>query len=421
MKFFVLVFILLAQVFSINLYGQIGIGTVTPESSSVLDVNSVNKGVLIPRLSVSERNAISIPATGLIVYNTDFNCLNVYDGTLWQPVECDYTSAFTITNITYNGNSPLNSRGVGFVNEPIDLNSTITVTYSSTHALPYNFSAEDELTGLKFSVSGVSGVGAGQLAILTPNTVSIADPGTITMDLIGASNVMVLEPRIDIKSISGFETTVIDVGIDTDNADGDNDPTTGTFEQIWMDRNLGAIKTPDSINDPFSYGSLYQWGRLGDGHEIIATNGDDFGESSVLGTSINRSASDTPPTDLFIRFGGIPFDWRDPQNGNLWQGVNGINNPCPSGYRVPTRNELDLALSTLGISNIQDGLNSPLKFSAPGHSGSNAVISNETTAVRFHTSTTGGTRARYVGMNTTGLIGNNSNRVHGGSVRCIKN
>ncbi len=35
------------------------------------------------------------------------------------------------------------------------------------------------------------------------------------------------------------------------------------------------------------------------------------------------------------------YDWRSPQNDNLWQGVNGINNPCPSGYRLPTEAELE--------------------------------------------------------------------------------
>lgn len=64
---------------------QIGIGTTLPHSSAVLDVSSNQKGFLLPRMTTSERNLINggNPAEGLMVYNTDDNCLHIYNNSSW--------------------------------------------------------------------------------------------------------------------------------------------------------------------------------------------------------------------------------------------------------------------------------------------------------------------------------------------------
>ncbi|NTW31485.1 MAG: DUF2341 domain-containing protein [Bacteroidetes bacterium] len=53
------------------------------DNSSILDVSSTNQGVLISRMSNNQRIAISSPATGLMVYNTDCNNFNYYNGSEW--------------------------------------------------------------------------------------------------------------------------------------------------------------------------------------------------------------------------------------------------------------------------------------------------------------------------------------------------
>jgi len=111
-------------------------------------------------------------------------------------------------------------------------------------------------------------------------------------------------------------------------------PKTG---KIWMDRNLGANEVATSITDAAAYGDLYQWGRAADGHQLRTST-----------TTSTLSTSDTPGNALFIISGGGggAQDWRTPANDNLWQGVNGINNPCPAGYRLPTYAELVSERST---------------------------------------------------------------------------
>jgi len=101
-------------------------------------------------------------------------------------------------------------------------------------------------------------------------------------------------------------------------------PTTG---KTWMDRNLGATQAATSSTDANAYGDLYQWGRFGDGHQCRNST-----------STASLSNTDTPGHGYFITTSN---DWRSPQNNSLWQGVNGFNNPCPYGYRLPTGAELD--------------------------------------------------------------------------------
>ncbi len=66
---------------------QVGIGTVTPDESAQLEIQSTEKGLLIPRMSAAQRDAISEPAEGLIVFVTDSNPgLYFYKTPGWQAV-----------------------------------------------------------------------------------------------------------------------------------------------------------------------------------------------------------------------------------------------------------------------------------------------------------------------------------------------
>ena len=63
--------------------GSAGIGTATPNASAKLDITSTTQGLLPPRMTTTQRNAIALPATGLTIYNTTINAFQVYNGTTW--------------------------------------------------------------------------------------------------------------------------------------------------------------------------------------------------------------------------------------------------------------------------------------------------------------------------------------------------
>ncbi len=66
--------------------GKIGIGTNAPNASSILDLSTTTAGLLFPRLTTIEKDAIVSPAAGLAVYDSTVNKLNVYNGSAWKNV-----------------------------------------------------------------------------------------------------------------------------------------------------------------------------------------------------------------------------------------------------------------------------------------------------------------------------------------------
>ena len=130
--------------------------------------------------------------------------------------------------------------------------------------------------------------------------------------------------------------------------------------ETWMDRNLGATRVATSSTDASSYGDLYQWGRGNDGHQCRTSS-----------TTNTLSSTDQPGNGNFILAPNSPNQWRSPQNANLWQGVNGVNNPCPSGYRIPTEPELNVESITWNTSGGNAGafgaMGRAVKWPTPGY------------------------------------------------------
>jgi len=65
--------------------GRIGFGTATPNARAIIDLTSTTQGFLPPRMTTAQRDAISSPPAGLMIYNTTTNKLNVYT-TAWEAI-----------------------------------------------------------------------------------------------------------------------------------------------------------------------------------------------------------------------------------------------------------------------------------------------------------------------------------------------
>lgn len=313
MKNFSILTLLLLSFFS---FSQIGIGTISPNISAQLDVTSTAKGLLPPRMTNQQKNAIVSTAAGLIVWCT--NCgpngeLQVFNGTAW-------------TNV-----------------------SGANASIPSTTIVGGNAFCDNE-----------------------------------------------------------HQTQVVDIV----------SPNTGT---TWMDRNMGASRAATSSNDYLAYGCLYQWGRNNDGHASINWT------SSTAGTPVNGitstlSTTSIPGNNLFIVGAS---DWRNVPDNSIWTTTGQTNNnPCPSGYSVPTLAQFTAEIRSINdvyISNSASAFNQ-LKFVVAGdRSSANGSLNGAGSYGAYWTRDKLNELSTSQGFFNTAASDYDSARNFGSSVRCIKN
>src|SRR3954463_13617381 len=99
--------------------GSAGIGTTTPNASSLLELRSTTRGLLISRMTKAQRDAIAAPATGLMIFQTDNTPgFYYYSGSSWTAVGANTT----LSNLRYP--TALNASLLPGANNAIDLGSS---------------------------------------------------------------------------------------------------------------------------------------------------------------------------------------------------------------------------------------------------------------------------------------------------------
>lgn len=190
----------------------------------------------------------------------------------------------------------------------------------------------------------------------------------------------------------------------------DETPTVTSAGQVWMDRNLGALRVAESSDDYRAYGWLYQWGRLADGHESRSSS-----------TTPLLSPGNVPGHGNLISPTAAPFDWTSAPNDNLWQGATSINNPCPAGFRVPTQEEWLTERSAWSSKDSAGAFASPLKLVAAGSRDySDGAVRTVGDNGLYWSTTVTGSKVRYLYFDDGSDFMLDSNRANGLTVRCIK-
>jgi hypothetical protein len=295
------------------------------------------------------------------------------------------TTAVSGGTITYQGSSAITARGVCWSTSP---NPTLSNSFTSNGSGIGTFTSN--LVGLTggttyyvraYATNG-SGTNYG-------NQVSF-----VSQTLAGQY------PAGSVFCTSG-PTAIVDV----------TNPATG---KIWMDRNLGASQVATSSTDAAAYGDLYQWGRKSDGHQC----------RNSATTTILSSTSQPVHGDFILTPATPPYDWQSPQNTNLWQGLNGVNNPCPDGYRIPTDAELNSDKNSWSDNTYIGAFASPLKFTIGGRRdgfGAGSIMFVGSSGCYWSSSINlTNSKALNIGISGSGIT-TTFYRWRGLTIRCIKN
>ncbi len=254
-----IVFIILSIGVFANASAQTGIGTTTPHASAKLDVTSTDKGFLPPRMTNAQRTAISSPAAGLMVYQTDGTSgLYYYNGSAWIYIINSTTNVLSVVN---GGTGTTTSTGTGSVGlntnaslanptlttpslgvasgTSLSLTSTTAGTSTSTGALIVgggagiagqifaggiqntpignstassgsftSLSASGALTGGNSSTSNISGFAANVVSISANYNITSADNGKV----IQSTSASAINIAIPTGLPTGFNCTIVQMG-----------------------------------------------------------------------------------------------------------------------------------------------------------------------------------------------------------------
>lgn len=282
---------------------QVAINTdgAAPDASAMLEVSATDRGMLIPRLTAAQRDAISSPATGLMVYVTDDNTFHYFNGTDWTVVGLQ-NNLFTNDGILTSDRS-VNLDGYRLLLQTPDAKNALTLQRGESGSMGIAFQnsgskypaiisvpATGNFNGLDFSTKGadtdldltgltlrltnagtvtlpeygqgnVSGTTAKLLAVTSLGEVIETDPQTLTLtgnDLSLSSGGSVTLPddsasnEIQTLSRSGTTVSLSSGGGSVDIADGDSD-SSNELQYLSLDSgsiirltNGGSVTLPDN-------------------------------------------------------------------------------------------------------------------------------------------------------------------------------
>lgn len=231
---------------------QVGIGTITPNASAMLDISTTTKGLLAPRMTTAQKNAIVAPANGLLVYDTDLGKFNFYNGSAWITIAANidrdnYVLVKTAADlpapvagvITLVAGTMYEVNGSIVLTSKIELNgSEITGEDSNNDKLIYT-GAGALFTGTKGGIiKNLTLAGNGSNSLFSVNDASQ------TLNLLFRESIVA--GFASIGSISGYNLTLFDLISLASNANGatfTNNKYLFLLNNAWFNSNSGTYCT----------------------------------------------------------------------------------------------------------------------------------------------------------------------------------
>ena len=266
------------------------------------------------------------------------------------------------------------------------------------------------------------------------NTYTITT-GATSVNVASGSESVITVSGVTINSVAfdtGFDTVTVEARTGIPDSDTNLSLTYNTVkspdtDKYWLDRHLGASQVATSSTDASSYGDLYQWGRLHDGHQVRGT---------LTANTATRAASITPANDNFITNAAAPYDWTE----NTTQDSTDVDDSgalrsaflakidgtgvCPIGFRAPTETELTadtINATTTDVTKSATAFSGFLKLPVAGNR-------NRTSGALTHvggfgfvwSSTASGSNPRVLLFNASMAIVASDDHASGFSVRCLR-
>ncbi len=293
-------------------YSQVGINTTSPDPSSMLDITSTDKGILIPRMTQAQRDAISSPATGLMIYQTDGKQgFYYYTGTNWKIFVKEIDDLLDAQNNTTNNNLFLGHPGYSGTyynkyNTGVGIGALIT---ANTNNSDPSFGNENSALGylaLANNSTGNGNTAIGYLTLWGTNSGSLntaVGNRTLTNNTTGGKNTAVGYWALG-ENVNGSENTAFGIQSLFNNNAGFGNTAFGSYSL--------SNNTNGNYNIGIGYASLNE-NKLGENNIVLGWDALRHNESSSNNIVMGNKAMD---------------------NDGLWTGYSSQNNTSIGNYSL---------------------------------------------------------------------------------------
>jgi|TARA_R110000823_G_scaffold159218_1_gene290244 hypothetical protein len=249
----IVLFVLLFSASAIQ--AQVGIGTTNPNASSALDISSTTKGLLTPRMTTTQRNAIVAPAESLLVFDTTVDAFYFYDTTTsaWVKLANEGTikrNNYKLVKSMADFPTPASGKITLASNTYYEINGTITLTVpiDLNNAYVGGLDANEDVLSFPGGTvfQGSTGGSIRNITIMGAQAFNITGPGMTSSSSLLVQNTIIDGMTSSVGSISGLGLYFGNIVQFINNTNGITYKNIGNLllnNQAWLDSNNGIFET----------------------------------------------------------------------------------------------------------------------------------------------------------------------------------